>query len=170
MGWGSQSTLKKEKFGNNREILSKSDTSFLSFFNFTSVFIIYFVPDILSNVIYKNKIFFIIPQSDSHLDIFNFFTTSMSFSNVWCKCKAFGGKVPNFQNRFQNRFRKALFSMCRLGHKTALKIFRILSVELFSSHQLLFFSVNTENKNDKIIGFHCIIHTYNNQVVHIYWC
>ena len=47
------------------------------------------------NVVYKNNLFFIIPQSGSHLDILNFFTAPMSFSNFSCKCKAFGGKVPN---------------------------------------------------------------------------
>ena len=104
----------------------------MSFPNFTSFFIIYFVPDILSDVIYKKKMFFTIPQSDSHLDILNFLTTSMSFSNFRCKNKTFGRKIPNFQNRFQNRFRKELFSMCRFGQKTVLKIFKMWSGLIFS--------------------------------------
>ena len=104
----------------------------MSFSNFTSFFMIYFVPDILTDVIYKNKIFFIIPKSDSHLDILNFLTTSMSFSNFRCKRKTFGRKFPNFQNSFQNRFRKELFSICRFGQKTVLKIFKIWSGLIFS--------------------------------------
>ena len=77
--WDTQSGLKKEKFSSNGEKLSNSRCSFLSFSHFASFFIVYFVPDILSNDIYKNKLFFYNPT------VWFTFAASMPFSNFWCK-------------------------------------------------------------------------------------
>ena len=130
MDWGTQSPLKKEKFDNNGEILSKSRYHFFELFQFYFIFHYllcsrYFVRCYLQkqDFLYKPPIWFTL----------RYFEFSHNF-NVFLKLliQMQSRKVTNFQNRFQNRFRKELFSMCRLGQKTALKIFKIWSVLIFS--------------------------------------
>ena len=131
MDWGTQSPLKK-KFSNNGEILSKSRYQFFELFQFYFIFHYLLCSRYFVRCYLQKQDFLYNPPIWFTLRNFNFLTTSISFSNFRCKNKTFGRKIPNFQNSFQNRFRKELFSMCRFGQKTVLKIFKMWSELIFS--------------------------------------